>query len=141
MLHEEKNTWPVIMENLRVRRIGTSLLLPHGLEAPNGIGYEAVAAEVRKVDLHLSTVAPKSLEEARRVLKYVIVIGHEIAYAQHIFNKKDRMCSKIENMMECGMHLDNRVGHKQFNSAVETVMNMGTAGEMQAKLERISNIQ
>ena len=38
------------------------------------------------------------------------------------------------------MHLDNRVGHKQFNAAVEDVMNVGTAGDIQEKLDRISNV-
>ena len=140
MLHDEKNTWPVIVENLRVRKIDTSLLHPHGVHVPNGVAFEDVLAEVRIVDSQMAMITPKSLDEARRVLKYVIVIGHELAYAQHVASKKDRMCSKIENMMECGMHLDNRVGHKQFNSAVEDVMNVGTAGDIQEKLDRISNV-
>jgi hypothetical protein len=139
MLHEDKNTWPVIVENLRVRKIDTSLLHPHGVHVPNGVEYNVVE-EVRIVDLQLAAIAPNSLDEARRVLKYVIVIGHELAYAQHVSSKKDRMCSKIENMMECGMHLDNRVGHKQFNTAVEDVMNVGTSGDIQEKLDRISNV-
>ncbi len=51
MLHKDKNTWPVIVENLRVRKIDTTMFVPHGTSAPNGICYDEVVAEVRKVDL------------------------------------------------------------------------------------------
>jgi hypothetical protein len=130
LLHEDKNTWPVIVENLRVRKIDTSLLHPHGVHVPNGVGYDDVVAEVCMVDLQLAAIAPKSLDEARRVLKYVIVIGHELAYAQHVSSKKDRMCSNKEKVMECGLHLDYHVRHNQFNTGDEDVMNVGTAGDI-----------
>ena len=46
-----------------------------------------------------------------------MVMGNKMAYAKHIASKTERMCSKIENVMECGLHLDNRIGHNQFQHA------------------------
>jgi hypothetical protein len=68
---------------------------------------------------------PNTIEEARLVLKYVMVMGNKMAYAKHISLKTDRMCSKIENGMECGLHLDNRIGHNQFQHAVDQTAKLG----------------
>jgi len=38
------------------------------------------------------------------------------------------------------MHLDNRVGHNQFDHAIAYAMDIGSAGEIQDKCDRISNV-
>jgi hypothetical protein len=80
------------------------------------------------------------LEAARIVLKYVMVMGNKMAYAKHIASKTERMCSKIENVMECGLHLDNRVGHNQFQHAVDQTCEHGTVAQKEDRIERVSNI-
>ena len=81
-----------------------------------------------------------SLEAARLVLKYVMVMGNKMAYAKHIASKTERMCSKIENVMECGLHLDNRIGHNQFQHAVDRACEHGSVTQKEDRIRRISNI-
>jgi hypothetical protein len=50
------------------------------------------------------------------------------------------MCTKIENMMECGMHMDNRIGHNQFNKTVKFLVENASRGVIHDKLPRISDI-
>ena len=83
---------------------------------------------------------PKSLEEVRLVLKYVLFHGNRLAYAKHVTSNKDRMCTKIENMMECGMHMDNRIGHNQFNRTVKFLVEGTSRVDIHDKLSRISDI-
>ena len=66
--------------------------------------------------------------------------GNRLAYARHVTSNTDRMCTKIENMMECGMHLDNRIGHNQFNKTVKFLVEGGHRGIIHDKLERISDV-
>ena len=80
------------------------------------------------------------MEEARLVLKFVMVTGNKMAYARHIASKIERMCSKIENVMECGLHLDNRLGYNQFQHAVDRTCEVGTVSEKEDIIQRISNI-
>jgi len=69
-----------------------------------------------------------------------MVMGNKMAYAKHIASKTERMCSKIENVMECGLHLDNRVGHNQFQHAVDQTCEHGTVAQKEDRIERVSNI-
>jgi len=42
--------------------------------------------------------------------------------------------------MECGMHMDNRIGHNQFNKTVKYLVERATRGVIHDKLERISDV-
>jgi hypothetical protein len=134
MLKERLNTWQVVVENLRVRRIDTSALGMVGKAVPGGTSYDSVRDEVIDYDATIIASEKYSLEEARLVLKYVMVIGNKMA------SKTERMCSKIENIMECGLHLDNRLGHNQFQHAVDRTCEVGTVSEKEDRIQRISNI-
>ncbi len=96
----------------------TSVLGIHGKPVIGGTDYDDVKMEVELEDRSISSQENYSLKEARLVLKYVMVMGNKMANAKHILSKRDRMCLKTENVIECGIHLDNRVGHNQFNHAV-----------------------
>ena len=63
-----------------------------------------------------------------------------MAYAKHIASKTERMCSKIENVVECELYLDNRIGHNQFQHAVDHCCGHGTVCEKQDRIKRISNM-
>jgi hypothetical protein len=80
------------------------------------------------------------VEEVRLVVKCVLYHGNRMAYAKHVTSNKDRMCTKIENMMECGMHMDNRIGHNQFNKTVRFLVENASRGVIHDKLSRISDI-
>ena len=140
MMEERLYTWQVVMENLRVRRVDTSPMGIHGKLVPNGTNYDNVRNEAMVVDSTIRDCEKYSLEEARLVLKFVMVMGNKMAYAKHIASKTERMCSKIENVMECGLHLDNRIGHNQFQHAVDRTCEMGTVTEKKDRIKRISNI-
>ena len=66
--------------------------------------------------------------------------GNRLAYARHVTSNPDRMCTKIENMMECGMHMDNRIGHNQFNKTVRFLVEGGNRSIIYDKLKRISDV-
>jgi hypothetical protein len=134
MLEERLYTWQVVVENLRVRRIDTSALGMVGKAVPGGTSYDSIREEVIDYDATIIAGEKYSLEEARLVLKYVMVIGNKMA------SKTERMCSKIENIMECGLHLDNRLGHNQFQHAVDRTCEVGTVSEKEDRIQRISNI-
>jgi hypothetical protein len=140
MLEERLFTWIVIVENFRVRRIDTSVLAMVGKAVPGGTSYDSVRDEVIDCDATILDCEKYSLEEARLVLKYIMVMGNKMAYARHIASKTERMCSKIENVMECGLHLDNRLGHNQFQHAVDRTCEVGTATEKEDRIQRISNV-
>jgi hypothetical protein len=115
--------WKVMFENLRVRGIDTSSLRDldngtPGIPVVGGERYEDILQEASLIDLHISQCTPSSLEEVRLVLKYVMYHGNRLSYAEHVTSNQERMCTKIENVMECGMHMDNRIGHNQFNKTV-----------------------
>jgi hypothetical protein len=76
MLHEEKNTWAIIVENFRVRKVDTSFIATHGICVPLGIKYQDILIECKECDPSIDSLCPHSLEAARQVLKYVMVIGH-----------------------------------------------------------------
>jgi len=140
MLEERLYTWLVVIENLRVRRVDTAVFADVGKTVPNGTPYDLVYDEAILVDRSLDPYARYSLEASRLVLKYVMVMGNKMAYAKHIASKTERMCSKIENVMECGLHLDNRIGHNQFQHAVDRTCEHGTVTEKEDRIKRISNI-
>jgi hypothetical protein len=124
----------------RVRKVDTTVLGAVGISVQSGTLYEDVLIEARLADPSIQQCENYTIEEARLVLKYVMVIGNKMAYAKHIYHKTDRMCSKIENMVECGLHLDNRIGHNQFNKTVKFIVERGHRGNIHDKLERISDI-
>jgi hypothetical protein len=128
------------VENLRVRRIDTSALGMVGKAVPGGTSYDSIREELIDFDETIRDSEKYSLEEARLVLKYVMVTANKMAYARHIASKTERMCSKIENVMECGLHLDNRLGHNQFQHAVDRTCEVGTVSEKEDRIQRISNI-
>jgi hypothetical protein len=133
-------TWDPIVENFRVRLVDTTALGTVGVRVSNGTNYDEVLVEASAEDPSISRCVQYSLEEAQLVLKYVMVMGNKMAYAKHIASKTDRMCSKIENVMECGLHLDNRIGHNQFQHAVDRTCECGTVSEKENRIKRISNI-
>jgi hypothetical protein len=137
--------WKVMFENLRVRGIDTSSLRDldngtPGIPVVGGERYEDILQEASLIDLHISQCTPSSLEEVRLVLKYVMYHGNRLAYAEHITSNQERMCTKIENVMECGMHMDNRIGHNQFNKTVKYLVENATRVVIHDKLERISDV-
>jgi hypothetical protein len=140
MMEDRLYTWLVIVENLRVRKVDTTVLGAVGISVQSGTLYEDVLIEARLADPSIQQCENYTIEEARLVLKYVMVIGNKMAYAKHIYHKTDRMCSKIENVMECGLHLDNRIGHNQFQHAVDRTCEIGTISEKEDRIKRISNI-
>ena len=130
----------MIVENLRVRRVDTTVLGAVGIPYQGGTSYDDVLVEAKLQDPAIINCENYSIEEARLVLKYVMVMGNKMAYAKHIASKTERMCSKIENVMECGLHLDNRIGHNQFQHAVDRTCEVGTISEKEDRIKRISNI-
>jgi hypothetical protein len=137
--------WKVMLENLRVRGIDTSSLIDLDTGTPGyrilgGELYEDVCQEASLVDPHIAQCTRTSLEEVRLVLKYVMYHGNRLAFAEHITSNQQRMCTKIENVMECGMHMDNRIGHNQFNKTVKYLVENATRGVIHDKLERISDV-
>ena len=50
------------------------------------------------------------------------------------------MCTKIENMMKCGMHMGNRIGHNQFNKTIKFLVENENRGVIHDQLSRISDI-
>ena len=140
MLEERLFTWQVIIENLRVRRIDTTSIIGHGKPVINGIAYETVRMDAALVDEQLLVQLHNSIDEARLVLKYIMVMGNRMAYAKHVSSKTDRMCSKVENVMECGLHHDNRIGHKQFQDAVNNACTFGSAEAKINRIKRISDV-
>ena len=140
MTEERLFTWIVIIENFRVRRIDTIAIGTVGACVISGTPYDDVCLEASSEDPMIAQCVHYSIEEARLVLKYVMVMGNKMAYAKHIASKTDRMCSKIENVMECGLHLDNRIGHNQFQHAVDRTCEIGTVSEKEDRIKRISNI-
>ena len=97
-----------------------------GIPFPGGEEYPEVYIEASSVDAGIAQCPRNSLEEVRLVLKYVMMHGNRLAYARHVTSNTERMCTKIENMMESGMHLDNRIGHNQFNKTVKFLVEGGT---------------
>ena len=138
MLEERLYTWLVVIENFRVRRVDTVALGVVGVRVRDGTPYEELLDEARLHDPALSHCEKSSIEEARLVLKYVMVTGNKMAYARHIASKTDRMCSKIENVMECGLHLDNLIGHNQFQHAVDRTCEVGTISEKEDRIKHQS---
>ena len=137
--------WKVILENLRVRGVDTTSLTDEengiaGIPFPGGEPYPAVYLEASTLDPYIHRCPRNSLEETRLVLKYVMMHGNRLAYAKHVTSNPDRMCTKIENMMECGMHMDNRIGHNQFNKTVRFLVESASRGTIHDKLTRISDI-
>jgi hypothetical protein len=137
--------WKVMLENLRVRGIDTSCLTDEdtgtaGYPIVGGDRYQDIRDEASLIDLQINQCTPHSLEEVRLVLKYVMYQGNRLAYAEHITSNQERMCTKIENVMECGMHMDNRIGHNQFNKTVKYLVENATRGVIHDKLERISDV-
>ncbi len=137
--------WKVMFENLRVRGIDTSSLRDldngtPGIPVVGGERYEDILQEASLIDLHISHCTPSSLEEVRLVLKYVMYHGNRLSYAEHVTSNQERMCTKIENVMECGMHMDNRIGHNQFNKTVKYLVENATRVVIHDKLERISDV-
>jgi hypothetical protein len=136
--------WKVILENLRVRGIDTTTLTDQengisGIPFPGGELYADILLEAAVIDPHIGLCEHNSLEEVRLVLKYVMFHGNRLAYAEHVTSNQDRMCTKIENMMECGMHMDNRIGHNQFNKTIKFLVENATRGVIHDKLARISS--
>ena len=58
--------------------------------------YDGACAEAVQIDTKLTHCERYSLEEARLVLKYVLVMGNKMAYAKHIASRTERMCSKMK---------------------------------------------
>ena len=101
---------------------------------------EDIRQEAALIDLQIDQCPPNSLEQVRLVLKYIMYHGNRLAYAEHVSSNQERMCTKIENVMECGMHMDNRIGHNQFNKTVKYLVENATRGVIHDKLERISDV-
>ena len=140
MTQERLYSWNVIIENYRARKIDTSGLTPHGKAVVGGTTYMDVCNEAKLIDIKINDMIPGSLEEARLVLKFCLVEGNRLAYAKHISSIPNRMCSKIENMMECGLHLDNRISHKQFNRAIANIPLVGTATVIHKKCKDVNAV-
>jgi len=140
MMEERLFTWQVIIENLRVRRVDTRAIVDHGKPVVGGIDYDTIRIDAALIDTTLGEQVRYSKEEARLILKYVMVMGNHMAYAKHVSSKTDRMCTKIENVMECGLHLDNRIGHKQFQDAVNNTCEVGSTETKIQRIKRISDI-
>ena len=84
MLEERLYTWQIIVENLRVRRVDTMSLGDVGKRVLDGTPYDLIFDEAVLLDAKLLSCERNSLEGARLVLKYVMVIGNKMAYAKHI---------------------------------------------------------
>ncbi len=68
MMEPRLFTWQIIVENLRVRRVDTTVLGALGVAVPNGTLYNDVLMEARLEDPSILQCEPKTIEEARLVL-------------------------------------------------------------------------